>query len=181
VVEFFREHCFLEICGDDSRTWCLTEYGCQMLGAVGEDGQVSFAATLQGWKEWLPWDVKIEGMCLLPHEKPFAERIRLAPPMISRNLVVVDGYLWSPLYNPNRVLRRLAHHENERDEQELVYSAQATLSLHCYWHSRGLIDCPAVAWLEREFPEYWDPEFVQTLVTSAYLEAVLHVGACTKN
>jgi hypothetical protein len=182
IVSFLRQDVFLEICGDDSRVHCKTERGCAILGA--HDG---FGSWLQVWREHLPWEVKIEGMVIHKHDSngfstPFAERALMCPPFIGRNMVVVDGYLWTPLYNANRVLRRVLHVEPARTpemEEELRGSMFTTLRLQTYWHVTGKVYNPVVAgmllngWLT---PEVW--RIVCNVVSEAYRDAALWVHPC---
>lgn len=159
VVETFERDVFLEICGDDSRANVLTERGLALLDVQGD-----FDEWLTIWRERLPWEVKIEGKAVFAYtldaagnvvfELPDEDRMFLFPPLVARNLVVFDGYLWSPLHNPLRCIRKLMSQgtdpafaplgRSEADEDVLRLSAVHTLKLHLWWHEHQYIFCPAI-------------------------------------
>jgi hypothetical protein len=171
VVRFLDEDCFMEVCGDDSRLNALTELAVDVLD-LRNDG----CAILQVWRDHLPWEVKVEGCVLFGPSMDLVTRMNAYPPLISRKLVVVDGLLWSPLYNHSRTVRRLVHDDNrnQEEEEELRTSAYATLSLAVYWHIKGKAYSPAIEWMNAQG---WLTEerlkMVMSLVTRYYRDGLL--------
>ncbi len=135
---------FLEICGDDSRLFVHSAMGMEFFD-VPNEGQ----AILNIWKTYFPWAVKIEGIVVFGDDDPLVDRMARVPPFIGRQLVVVNGHLWSPVMCPSRCLKRLVHDEGRSAELEfeLKTAAWATLALHVFWHLRGQIVCPAAEWV----------------------------------
>lgn len=157
IIDVLQKDIFLEICGDDSRANAQTDFGCLVLGAAE-----GFAPWLGVWTARLPWKVKIEGKVVFEHKDgvfslPFAERMALFPPIVSRNLVVIDDIVWSPLWNADRCLRKLCsqgttdrgtpHGRTELEEYTLVLSAFMTLKLQTYWHVNNVVFSPAIQFL----------------------------------
>lgn len=186
----FEEDIFLEICGDDSRANVLTQRGWDLM-----DVDNGWKRWLDIWKERLPWEVKIEGSVAFPHEwredgrlefqQGFADRMALMPPLVARNLFVVDDVLWSPLWNAGRCVRKLmSEGANKMDgplgrtpEEEFVLriSAFMSLKLLVWWHRRGIIYSPTVQCL---LDNGWYTKQINTLVTACvsgcWLEARAH-------
>lgn len=159
---------YIEICGDDVRVWALTRLGLDIL-----DFDHEHTAVLQIWEKELPWATKLEGTALFDMTLPFEDRVLVAPPMVSRRLVVVHGILWEPLINVSRAVRRLIHDE-PRDldlESELITSAFATNALMVYWHMSGLVYSPPIANLLRVFGMPAAMDLVRAMVAALYRRA----------
>jgi len=177
IVTLFQDHIFLEICGDDSRANVLTDLGMDFLSA-----SENFQPWLKIWADRLPWQVKIEGSVVFPVHKDgtfvqsFKQRMNQMPPLISRNLVVVDGILWTPLFNLGRALRRLQHQENRslEEEAEIIGSAYATMALQIFWHDRGVITSPALQFLKSFGTTPAQEKLVREVVGRAYRHAALY-------
>jgi hypothetical protein len=165
VAAAFMSDVFLEICGDDSRANVLTETGMELLDARNPDEP--WGAWLKIWRERLPWDVKIEGQVVFDYvwvetvagpvaqfAQPIAARMARMPPLVARNLFVVDDMLWSPLWNAGRCVRKLMSEgtdkatyplgRSEADEKELRISAFISLKLVVWWHQRHIVFSPTV-------------------------------------
>lgn len=174
IFDFFADDIYLEICGDDSRCWVMTARGADVLGE-----SQGFTALLEAWAQWLPWAVKIEGQVVYQGES-FAERMNMAPPLIARKLVWIDGLLWSPLYNVNRVCRKLVSAEKGRDhevEEALRTSFFTTMAPVVYWHEVGAVCSPTV----QTFIDagWYTPErrrMVHDRVSDLYRYGTLYVG-----
>ncbi len=147
---------FDEICGDDSRVFAMTEKGMKIL-----DIPNGSKAVLRIWEECFPWDVRVEGVATLDPKLPIAARMLLIPPFISRQVVVMDGYLWTPLCCPSRCLKRLSHVEElgKEERQNLHVSAYAALPQHIFWASEGLLCLAAKPFLESVAAEYPNVDF----------------------
>lgn len=190
VVAVFERDIFLEICGDDSRANAQTQFGCQLL-----DAHSGFVSWLNIWEKELPWAVKIEGSVTFSCDGngfllPFEQRMAAMPPIVSRNLVVIDDVLWSPLWNTDRCVRKLVsrgttdvttiHGRTDEEEYVLILSAFMTLKLHTYWHLEGKIYCPTVQFL---LDNHWfDAEMkrlVYSCVTACYREAIARRMPCS--
>ncbi len=194
VVDLFERDVFLEICGDDSRANVLTPLGLEFL-----DGKNDFAAWLAVWRKHLPWDVKIEGSVLFEHKftdegvrfnQPFEWRAARFPPLVARNLFVVEDRLYSPLHNPARCVRGLMSRGSEQgygalgrsqeDEEELRFSAFVTLKLHLWWHLQNHIFCPVVQMLlDNDWLTVEVRNQVRAHYAAIYAEARTRVAAST--
>jgi hypothetical protein len=174
LIEFFIEHIYLEICGDDSRCWVLTPFAAEVLGEAS-----AFNTLLQAWDAHLPWVVKIEGLVVYTEGQEFTERMNLAPPLISRKLIVIDGFLWSPLFNANRVCRKLVSDEGRTPEQEAVLriSYFMTMAPMVFWHERGLVHSPTIqTFIENGWYTAELRRLVMTRVAELYQFGHLFVG-----
>jgi len=171
------EHMFLEICGDDSRANCKSPHACAVL-----DVENNFSAWLAIWEKYLPWEVKIEGAAVFTGSETLAQRFGMFPPLVSRNIVLMDGYVWTPLFNTDRCIRKLMSVEGNRqygalgrsvkEDAVLQESAFMTLRLQTYWHVTQKIFSPTVqhlidnGWLDERI---WD--LVRIHVADAYRTA----------
>lgn len=165
TFEFLKNDLHVQMCGDDSRHFALTDEGAEVLD-LAHDG----AAYLQVWAEELPWEVKLEGMAVYQPTDDLATRAFKTPPMVSRRLLVMDGLLFEPLTNVSRCLKRLMCCERREHEVEfaLVSSAYSSLCLHVYWFHRGLLRCPPLEMLLREFHGWVDMSWVFALASDYY-------------
>lgn len=152
----------VEICGDDTRVWALTDHAAELLG---EDGCHAMRVLAEQW----PWNVKLEGYTKFDLEKPFDERVLAAPPMVARKLVPLTVgrhvYLFEPMYNPSRCIRKLVHAMGGTDlaekEQILVDSAVSCVALWWYamdWTHEAVV--PSV----RSFLDLWGDDRVLDLL-----------------
>jgi len=148
VALYLLDHCMIQMCGDDSRFFAMTDDSVGMF-----DLRNGGEAYLRVWREELPWEVKIEGLALF--HGGIDERCQQCPPMISRGFVHMFGLVFEPLYNISRVLKRLSANENrERGlEKALVESAKSTLALQIVWQSRGWFFSPALQYFLREYAQ----------------------------
>lgn len=156
-------------------------------GIVLLDADHDFVEWLGVWQQRLPWGVKIEGKAVFERREgeyvlPFAERMARFPPIVARNLVVVDDILWSPLWNSDRCIRKLVsrgtsapgtlHGRTEDEEYVLVLSAFMTLKLHVYWHVKGRVWNPTVqALLDNHWYTKDIRRLVEACVASCYRES----------
>jgi hypothetical protein len=152
IFNFFEEDVYLEVCGDDSRASCLTERACEVLGS-----NTNFQPLLEVFGRVLPWSVKIEGMVNFTADDmalPFAQRADRFPPLVARNLTVIDGYLWQPLWNLDRCSRTYMSMGTQaeyvgtgRSDEEEDMAATGTMMClrnHIYWHTRGTHYSPLI-------------------------------------
>jgi hypothetical protein len=110
----------IEICGDDSRVWALTDVGYAALQHARKF-----------WEEHFPWEITVEGEADFTTMEPTFYRLMAAPPMVSRafTLATIGGqsYLFEPLADPSRCLRKLLHSiERPPDKQEDVLRSVTT-------------------------------------------------------
>lgn len=146
-------HYHLEVCGDDTRLWVLTEQACGWLGLPTAD------VALQMWKRYFPWAVKVEGVIKFDMDKSFQDRMLVAPPMVSRRfcpmVVMGKAYLFEPLVDVSRCLKKLVHDTNRtrEEEAELVLSAYATLAPIIHQVQRGYVVSPSVTSFLHAFPD----------------------------
>jgi len=137
-------HFFIEMCGDDSRVFVNSKFG-ELLFDTANGGD----AVLRLWKECFPWEVKVEGLVVYNGTEDLHRRVATIPPFIGRQVVVMDGYLWTPISCPSRTVKRLVHVEDRSAELqvELETAAWATLVQHLYWSEMDLLTCPTADWV----------------------------------
>lgn len=164
IANFFTEHVFLEICGDDSRANCLTLFAEEVM-----DAQHGFVGWLDMFGKLLPWEVKIEGQVVFTEEQlasPLCTRVHLFPPLVARTLTYIDGLFWQPLWNLDRCMRMFLSRgpnpalpvgRSVEEDREVALGTMMSLRNHFYWHIRGTHFSPLIAsiiengWLEPEF------------------------------
>lgn len=139
---------FLELCGDDSRANAITERGCVIMDKV-HDGRAIEAL----WNKHFPaWKTRREGYAHMSLEEAPEVRLVRMPPLISRGVVCMHGYVWTPLLQPSRAIKRLVHEEDRTVDLQvsLETSAWATMALHLLWEENGDLVCPPLEFL-REY------------------------------
>jgi hypothetical protein len=141
--KFIMQNYHVEVCGDDTRVWVLTP---EAVKASGDNGERLF----RFWQHEMPWEMKVEGaVTFLPNET-FVHKMMRAPPMVSRRFVPLRlcgrWYLFEPLVNVSRAVKRWMHYENGRTaelENELVTSAASSLALlYKAWKDGYLLSAP---------------------------------------
>lgn len=150
IEDVLVNHLYVEICGDDSRFWAMTDFGAQLL-----DLPNGMAAVMRVWNEELPWSVKLEGCESWPAGGCATQKIvERAPTMVSRCLFWQGNILWETLSNISRCLKHLCHDDGRTaaEEEELVVSAYATLAVPVFLHSQGLYYSAPLQALLDDFP-----------------------------
>lgn len=174
----------VEICGDDSRTWFMTP---KFLGMLRPDRE-GFTPYFTAWNDCFPWEVKKEGLvfftpgdCSLNWSRTvrlenFMARIRQAPHMISRCLVVQQGLLWTALADPSRTMVKLLYCPLEDEMlQERVMGVMMALVHLVAWHLYGLVECPPLFALSSISEFQVESKWAAVLVHYRFL--LMHPGA----
>jgi len=151
VLAFHHDHMFLEICGDDSRIWVLSQYGMDVFGASRHWDNL-----IERWK-FFPWEGKLEGEYVFPTEFRYLTQAQLLniPPFISRKIVHMDGYYWQILASPVRSATRLLHSVGIDPVGKVeLQRSYANANAHLFWwHETG-----ACKILFLEGLKHWDLE-----------------------
>lgn len=149
ICDVLENHLYVEICGDDSRFWALTEFGSELL-----DLPNNMSEMLKIWNDELPWAVKLEGCATWEKGSTLEKICAAAPSMVSRCLFICQNQMWESLSNVSRALKRLAHDDGRKaeEEEEVVRSAYTTLALPVWLARQKLYYSAPLSFLMREFP-----------------------------
>jgi hypothetical protein len=153
VLNFQREHIFLEICGDDSAVWLKTQEAKIALGADQDWDRLTRA-----WALW-PWDGKLEGSHMWG--KPFCtlgnEDLLKIPPFISRKFIKMDDFIWRIIATPVRTAKRLLHQDGKDEDMyiELLRSFANSNAHLIWWHEAGMAKVLMFDALALWIPEEW--------------------------
>lgn len=149
VQNFLYDNFHLEVCGDDTRLWRLSD-----LSGFGDE------VLMEKWNVHYPWNMKIEGTCTFDRDVPLWLRLMNAPPMVSRAFVPIElpggsTVLFEPLFDAGRVLKRLLHdtHRDSCEELQLVISVAAALIIPLYANKKGWLQDPE---LKAFNDKHWD-------------------------
>lgn len=125
-VANLRRHFHIEICGDDSRVWALTDSAVAALRVAQ-----------QWWANNLPWDAKLEGYAAFDPRDGFMNLLN-APPMVSRRFAFFRfggaDYLFEPLMDVSRCLSRWLHCVERTPDKQKEVEMGVSLTVALLWY-----------------------------------------------
>ena len=125
------KHFHIEICGDDSRVWALTDVAADALKLADE-----------WWNDNLPWETKVEGYTVFDRNKGF-DCLLDAPPMVSRRFAIFkfggDSYLFEPLMDVSRCLSRWLHDVERPPERQEEVELGVSTTVALLWYQTMVV------------------------------------------